>query len=175
MERYVTTLRVSKVLIVHHSPPGNNCSIGWKVGKVQRISLTSMDTEYLHIGYYAYKCMHSWHWLHLLHALLHVVTYRYSRHCVKETKVGWFLKLLPPQLASCSTESRTSHTHVLDVEHMHVGFECWLLGNLSVPLITKYSEMALTCDTFKISMHIGTCAEHCNVGGSHQCVWSLTQ
>ena len=88
---------------------------------------------------------------------------------MKETKqVGWFLKLLPPQLASCSTESRTSHTHVLDVEYMHVGFECRLLGNLSVPLSTKRSEMALTCDTFKISIHVGTCAEHCNVGASHQ-------
>ena len=32
-----------------------------------------------------------------------------------------------------------------------------------MPLSTKCSEMALTCDMLKMNIHIGTCVEHCNV------------
>ena len=83
---------------------------------------------------------------------------------MKETKqVGWFLK--PPSSPASLMQHRVKNvSHSCSGCRIYTcGFECRLLGNLSVPLSTKCREMALIWDTFKMSIHIhvGTCAERC--------------
>ena len=79
---------------------------------------------------------------------------------MKETKqVGWFQK--PPSSSASLMQHRVKNfSHSCSGCRIYAcRFECRLVGNLSVPLSTKCSEMTLTCDTFKMSMyiHVGTC------------------
>jgi len=89
-----------------------------------------------------------------------------SRHCVKETKqVGWFLKL-PSSPAGLMQHRVKNFSHSCSGCRIYAcRFECRLLGNLSVPLSTKCSEMALTCGTFKMSIHI-----HVGICRALQCI-----